>query len=190
MNRSLFPLFACALLTACATTPPEKLPARGEMRDFALEARFALRISQPDKAPENSGGRLAWQHKHGDNRILISNPLGIGVAEIDTSPTRSSLRTADGQTRESPDPDALMEEVTGQRLPVRQLPDWLLGRAVAPAQLEKDEFGRPTRLAEAGWQIDYAYADAAPDALPELVTLRRNGEIELRLRIEEWRSVP
>ena len=85
------------------------------MRDFALEARFALRISRPDKAPESSGGRLDWQHKHGDNRILISNPLGIGLAEIDTSPTRSSLRTSDGQTRESTDPDALMEEVTGQR---------------------------------------------------------------------------
>ena len=160
------------------------------MRDFALEARFALRISQPDKAPESSGGRLAWQHRHGDNRILIASPLGIGVAEIDTNPTRSSLRTADGQTRESPDPDALMEEVTGQRLPIRQLPDWLLGRAAAPAQLKKDEFGRPKRLAEAGWLVEYGYANAAPDALPELVTLSRNGEIELRLRIEEWRLAP
>ena len=190
MNRRLFSLFACALLAACATTPPEKLPARGEMRDFALEARFALRISRPDKAPESSGGRLDWQHKHGDNRILISNPLGIGLAEIDTSPTRSSLRTSDGQIRESTDPDALMEEVTDQRLPIRQLPDWLLGRASPTARLKKDELGRPLRLAEAGWLIDYAYADAAPDALPELVTLSRNGEIELRLRIEEWRLAP
>ena len=178
------------LLAACATTPPEKLPARGEMRDFALEARFALRINRPDRAPESSGGRLDWQHKHGDNRILISNPLGIGVAEIDTSPTRSSLRTSDGQTRESTDPDALMEEITGQRLPIRQLPDWLLGRASPAAQLKKDELGRPLRLAEAGWLIDYAYADGTPDALPELVTLSRNGEIELRLRIEEWRLAP
>ncbi len=190
MKRLLFSLFACALLAACATTPPEKLPARGEMRDFALEARFALRITQPGQATESSGGRLAWQHKNGDNRILISNPLGIGVAEIDTGPTRSSLRTADGQTRESPDPDTLMEEVTGQRLPVRQLPDWLLGRSDPSARVEKDASGRPLRLITSDWQIDYAYADTAPDALPELVTLSRNGEIELRLRIEEWRLAP
>lgn len=190
MNRHFFSLLACTLLAACATTPPEKLPARDEMRDFALEARFALRISQPGKAPENSGGRLAWQYRHGDNRILIANPLGIGIAEIDTGPESSSLRTGDGQTRESTDPDALMEEITGQRLPIRQLPDWLLGRASPPARLEKDGLGRPARLAEAGWLVEYVYADAAPDALPELVTLSRNGEIELRLRIEEWRLAP
>ncbi len=190
MNWRLVPLLACALLTACATTPPEKLLARDAVRDFALDARFALRVTLPERPPESSGGRLAWQHKNGDNRILISSPLGIGMAEIDTSPTLSRLRTADGQTRESPDPDTLMEEVSGQRLPVRQLPDWLLGRSDPPAQLEKDASGRPARLAAAGWQIDYTYADDAPEALPELVTLRRNGEIELRLRIEEWRVTP
>jgi outer membrane lipoprotein LolB len=190
LNWRLAPLLACALLAACATTPPEQPPARSEIRDFALDARFALRVSLPDRAPESSSGRLAWQHKNGDNRILISSPLGIGMAEIDTGPTLSRLRTADGQTRESPDPDALMEEVSGQRLPIRQLPDWLLGRSGKPATLEKDGSGRPLRLSEAGWQIDYAYADNAPDALPELVTLRRNGEIELRLRIEEWRLTP
>ncbi len=190
MNWRLVPLLACALLTACATTPPDKRPARNEVRDFTLEARFALRVSLPDRAPESSGGRLAWQHKNGDNRILISNPLGIGMAEIDTGPSLSRLRTADGQTRESPDPDALMEEVSGQRLPIRQLPDWVLGRSVDPNHLQKDNSGRPARLFEAGWQIEYTYADETPDALPELVTLRRNGEIELRLRIEEWRVAP
>ena len=43
---------------------------------------------------------------------------------------------------------------------------------------------------EAGWQVDYAYADDTPDALPERVTLRRADEIELRLRIEEWKTAP
>lgn len=190
MSRRLVPLLACALLAACATTLPEKLPARSEVRDFALEARFALRVSPPDRPPESSGGRLDWQHRNGDNRILVSSPLGIGIAEIDTGPGISRLRTADGQTRESPDPDALIEEITGQRLPVRRLPYWLLGRADNGSRLEKDDSGRPLRLTEAGWQIDYAYADPTPEALPELVTLRRDGGLELRLRIEEWRVAP
>lgn len=190
MNWRFAPLLACALLAACATTSPEPLPARDAVRDFALEGRFALRVTLPERAPESSGGRLAWQHKNGDNRILISSPLGIGMAEIDTGPNLSRLRSADGQTRESPDPDALMEEVSGQRLPIRQLPDWLLGRPVDANHLQKDNIGRPARLIEAGWQIEYTYADETPDALPELVTLRRNGEIELRLRIEEWRVMP
>jgi len=189
----LAPLLACGLLAACAGIPPSEpaaaLPARDQVGNFALEARFALRVSPPDGKPENSGGRLSWTHKNDDDRILISNPLGVGLAEIDAGPTRSRLRTGDGQDFESSDPDALIEQVTGQRLPVRQLPEWLLGRG-APTDIESDAIGRPVRVNEAGWQIDYAYADSAPGALPERVTLSRDKEIELLLRIEEWIVVP
>ena len=193
MNRRLALLLASGLLAACAGIPPgtpqAALPARDQVGDFALEARFALRVSLPDRKPENSGGRLSWVHKIGDDRILISNPLGVGLAEINTGPTRSRLRTGDGQDFESTDPDELIEQVTGQRLPVRQLPEWLLGRG-DPARTVTDASGRPLRLDEAGWQIDYAYTDSAPGALPERVTLRRDKEIELLLRIEEWIVAP
>ena len=74
---------------------------------------FALRVSLPERPPESSGGRLAWEHKNGNDRILVSNPLGVGLAEIETSPTLSRLHTADGQTRESADADALMLQVQG-----------------------------------------------------------------------------
>ena len=182
-------LLACSLLAGCASVPPEQLVARDEVRDFTLEARFALRVSLPDRAPESSGGRLDWEHKNGRDRILIANPLGVGIAEIETGPTLSILRTADGRQHESSDPDALIEQITGQRLPIRQLPDWLLGRG-NPARIDNDANGRPARLDAAGWQVEYVYPDSAPGALPERVTLRRDGEIELRLRIETWRTAP
>ena len=67
------------------------------------------------------------------------------------------------------------------------MPEWLLGRGTS-AQVENDTDGRPLRLLESGWQVDYAYADSTPDALPERVTLSRGNEIELRLRIEEWKT--
>jgi outer membrane lipoprotein LolB len=188
--RRISALLACGLLAACASAPQGPLAPRDQISDFALEARFALRVSPPDGPPESSGGRLEWEHKNGNDRILISSPLGVGVAEIEVGPTRGRLRTADGQLRESADADALMEEITGRRLPVRQLPDWLLGRAGAAALVTSDNSGRPTRLTEAGWQIDYAYPDDAPGALPTLVSLRRDNEVDLRLRIEGWRVAP
>ena len=183
-------LLACSLLAACASAPQGPLAPRDQIGDFALEARFALRVSLPDKPPESSGGRLEWEHRNGNDRILISSPLGVGVAEIDVGPTRGRLRTADGQLRESADADALMEEVTGQRLPVRQLPGWLLGRSGSTSVVTSDSAGRPARLYEAGWQIDYSYPDDTPGALPTLVSLKRDSEIDLRLRIEEWRTAP
>jgi outer membrane lipoprotein LolB len=183
-------LLAGVLLAGCTTLPPTAPLHRGQVRDFALEARFALRVSAPGQAPQSAGGRLSWTHRRDHDRILVSSPLGYGLAEIETTPTLSRLKTSDGKTRESSDPDALMEEATGQRLPVARFPAWLLGRPDGAARIELDALGRPTQLHEAGWQVDYAYDDETSDALPARVTLNRDGEIELRLRIEEWKENP
>ena len=183
-------LLAASLLTACASTPPAQLVARDQLRNFALEGRFALRVTLPGQAVQNSGGRLTWTHENRSDRVLLSSPLGYGLAEIETSPEISRLRTADGKMRESTDPDALIEEVTGQRLPISRLPAWLLGRSGGKARIEPDDLGRPLRLSEDGWQVDYSFEDDSLGALPTRLTLSRNGEIELRLRIEEWKETP
>lgn len=189
IRRLLGLLLGGALLAGCATAPTGPMPQREQVDNFALEARFALRMTAPDSAPRSAGGRLSWAHKNGSNRILISNPLGVGLAEIETTTGQSRLHTADGKFSESSDPDALMEEATGQRLPVARLPGWLLARP-GDGHVVRDERGRPTHLEEAGWQIDYAYEDPAPGALPSRLTLSREREIELRLRIEEWKLAP
>ncbi|MDP2880521.1 MAG: lipoprotein insertase outer membrane protein LolB [Azonexus sp.] len=181
-------LLAASLLTACASTPPARLAARDNIRDFALEGRFALRVTLPGQAVQNSGGRLSWTHQNRSDRVLLSSPLGYGLAEIETTPEISRLRTAEGKMRESSNPDVLIEDVTGQRLPVSRLPAWLLGRSGGTAQIETDAQGRPTRLREDGWQVEYVFEDDSPGALPARLTLSRNGEIELRLRIEEWKE--
>jgi len=188
--RCLALLTGCAVLAGCASLPPGALPGRDQVGDFALEARFALRVTLPDSAPQSAGGRLSWEHKNDANRILIANPLGIALAEIETTPALSRLHTADGKRLESPDADALMEEVTGQRLPVTRLPAWLLGRPGPNAAVSIDPLGRPSQLQEGEWRIDYDYADFDAGALPSRLTLNRNQEIELRLRIEEWKEAP
>ncbi len=181
---------ALGLLAGCATLPPPTLPTRDAMRDFVLESRFALRATPPGQAAQSSGGRLTWSHRDRHDRILLANPLGYGVAEIDSAPDGARLRTADGQEHTSPDPDALIEAVTGLRLPVARLPAWLLGRSGGNARILSDAQGRPGQLHEAGWRIDYVYDDGRPDALPARLTISRPGEIELKLRIEEWKEHP
>lgn len=190
MNLRLALLLAASLLAGCASTPPAPLAHRENVRDFALEGRFALRVALPGQAVQNSGGRLTWTHQNRSDRVLLSSPLGYGLAEIETTPEISRLRTADGMTRESTDPDALIEDITGQRLPISRLPAWLLGRSSGKAVIESDAQGRPVRLSEDGWQVDYSFADDSPSALPVRLTLSRNGEIELRLRVEEWKETP
>ena len=178
------------IVAGCALVPSQPQPRRAQLAEFALDARFALRVTPPDRSPETSSGRLAWEHRRDSDRILVANPLGVGIAEIDSGPDGARLRTADGRTRESPDPDALLEEVTGQRLPVRRLPQWLLGQGGDGSRLTHDGEGRAMRLEEAGWLVDFSYGDGAPDAPPSAVVLSRPGEIEFRLRIEDWRVLP
>ncbi|MBS1191061.1 MAG: Outer rane lipoprotein LolB [Rhodocyclaceae bacterium] len=189
--RALF-LAGVLALAGCATvTPPSTgLPARGELRDFGLEARFALRLERPYEAPQSASGRLSWDHGHDGDHILVANPLGQGIAEIDRSAAGARLRTSDGRVRHAADAGELLQEATGYPLPLGELPAWLLGRPTASGQLRTDALGRPQSLIDAGWHIDYHYDSEAADALPSRLTLRRDSSLEVRLRIEEWRSTP
>ena len=190
MNRGFALLLAASLLAGCAGVSTAPLLPRDAIRAFSLEGRFALRVTLPGQTPQNSGGRLSWTHQNLSDRVLLSSPLGYGLAEIETTPELSRLRTAEGKKSESTDPDTLIEEATGQRLPITRLPAWLLGRSGGNGRIEPDAFGRPGHLSEDGWQVDYAYDDETPAALPARLTISRPGEIELKLRIEEWKEAP
>jgi outer membrane lipoprotein LolB len=183
-------LLAVTLLAGCASAPERTPQPRDQVDNFSLEARFALRVLSPGQAAQSTGGRLSWVQKNGQNDLLISNPLGIGVAEITMQPGHAILRTSNGEIRESDNPDQLIEEVTGQRLPVSKMADWLLGRHAAQGKFLLDFAGRPQHFEESGWWVDYEYETDAAEALPSRLTLTRDGEIELRLRIETWKDAP
>ena len=188
-RRQVLQLLALTL-TGCATVSPVSLPARQTLVRFAIDARFAWRETRPDGSSHSAGGRLEWLHREQEDRILIANPLGIGLAEIEHSPTGSRLRTGDGREFSAADPETLLLDATGQTLPIRRLPDWLLGRPAAGGQLQTDAQARPIRLDEAGWRIDYLYEQTDADALPAQLIAQRADGATLRLRIEAWRSLP
>lgn len=192
MKRWFFLALLSLFLGACSTAlhVPDGLPALPLITDFAIEARFALKIERLGESTQSGSGRLSWSHQNGLDQVFLTNPLGAGLAEITISPQISRLRSARGETREHLNPDVLLREVTGYDLPVSRLALWLLGRAGADGRLSQDAFGRPRRLLEAGWQIDYAYADESPTALPFRLDIHRDSEVQLILRIEAWREVP
>ena len=187
--RALF-LAGALLLAGCATAPPAVQPARASLGNFAMEARFALRSERPNEAMQSASGRLTWQHSGRGDRILVANPLGQGLAEIDIRPDGAELRAADGKTYRAPDAGTLLRLVTGYELPLVELPAWLLGRPGVAGRLETDAGGRPRRLTDAGWRIDYEYDDDNAEAPPARLTLHRENDMELRLRVEDWRSLP
>lgn len=174
-------LLAAALLGACAAVAPPQALREGE---FAVVGRVAVRYGD-----EAASGRVAWRHTDADDDLVISSPLGQGIAEITRRDGVYTLVTADRQRFSAADPERLTEQALGYALPLEGLPDWLRGRAQpgVPAQT-RYEGRRLAELRQQGWTIEYlAYDDDGH--LPKRLRLTR-GTMDIRLAIEEWQVAP
>lgn len=154
-------------------------PARSAITAFGVDGRLAAR--QGDK---RNYANLTWRHEPAADSILLTTPLGQGVAELVRDARGARLVTADRQTVEAADWEGLSAEVFGFSLPLSALPRWLVGEVAAT---ERDSLGRPRQAFAEGWDIRYLdYESPAADALPILVEFRRD-DIELRFKVDEWR---
>ena len=164
------------LLGACAQLPTTP---RAPDVEFELSGRLAARYGD-----ESFSGNLAWRHAPSADEMLISTPFGQGVARIAREAGAVSLTTAEQREYHAADAESLTQEVLGFRLPLAGLADWVRARpsSGAPAEIDRDADGRPSRLRQSGWQIEYQdYADG----LPSRLRLTYPG-LELRLAITRW----
>jgi outer membrane lipoprotein LolB len=174
-------LLAAALLGACAAIAPPHAVREGE---FAVVGRVAVRYGD-----EAASGRVTWRHTDADDDLVISSPLGQGIAEITRRDGVYTLVTSDRQSFSATDPERLTEQALGYALPLAGLPDWLRGRAQpgVPAQTRHDGH-QLAELRQQGWTIEYlAYDDDG--RLPKRVRITR-GALDIRLAIEEWQVAP
>ncbi|MFZ4538028.1 lipoprotein insertase outer membrane protein LolB [Propionivibrio sp.] len=181
-------LLGALLLAGCAiqpSSPGTAPPPRDALEAFSLEGRFSLR--HEDK---NYSGRLSWRHQGANNTLLLASPFGQGMAEITTSESGARLTSSDGKVYAAPDAETLTQQVLGYPLPLARLTDWVRGRGAAEGLAELDAYQRPLRLRHEDWSIDYGYASDDPQAPPNRVFAERVGGFELRLRIDEWNSLP
>jgi outer membrane lipoprotein LolB len=172
-----------AALAGCATLP-DATPDAGQ-QDFEVEGRAAIRYGN-----EAGSTRIAWRHGTESDDMLITGPLGQGIARITRRGGEVTLTTADAREHRASDAESLTESVLGWRMPLTGLPDWIRGRPVAGRQskLSRDDAGRLAKLEQDDWKIEYL---AWNGDLPSRMTLAREGAagpIELRLIIDQWKS--
>jgi len=172
---------ALVILPACAELSFLH-PAKG--LEFELTGRIAVRYNH-----EGSSGNIAWRHRAQGDELLITSPLGQGVARIERDGEVVSVTTSDRRVYRARDAESLTEQVLGFRVPLAGLADWVRARpAPGPARETKDASGRLREIRQNGWQIDYlAYGDAG--ALPTRLRLTYPG-LEIRLAISEWQTRP
>jgi len=191
LRKLLLPL-GLSLLAACSSLPERTLsPLLADTDTFSLSARFALRQELPDGSQRNLNGRLNWSHSRDGDRLLLTDPLAQGIAELWQNPAGARIKLADGREFTAATAETLITQLLGYPLPISQMPGWLTGRQAS----QRDTLGRAQRLEVKDWHISYTYDSDAANAPPARITLTQVGQgelagMELRLRIEEWNSTP
>ncbi len=189
LMRAALLMLSAIFVTACAVAPPSPpidVPARATLSAFSLEGRFSLRNEDRSYA-----GRLSWRHASGGDQVLLSSPLGQGLAEIVSDANGARLTTSDGKVYAALDAETLTRDVLGYPLPLAQLTDWVRGRLRDADESAFDSFGRPLSQRAAQWRIEYGYENDDPAAPPNRIFAERvGGGLELRLRIDEWSRIP
>ncbi|HUQ74593.1 MAG TPA: lipoprotein insertase outer membrane protein LolB [Burkholderiales bacterium] len=166
------------LLVLCGCAQQELRPPAAV--DFDIVGRIAARYRQ-----DAFTGNLVWRHAGNGDEMLISTPLGQGVARIVRDGNAVELTTSDGKSYRAADTESLTERTLGFRLPLEGMADWVQGRfsADSPAKTEKSDDGRLRSLEQRGWKVEYQEYDGQR---PSLMRLTYQG-IELRLAISQWR---
>lgn len=114
-----------------------------------------------------------WRHAATGDEILLTTPLGQGVAEIVHDASGARLTLADQRRFAADDWSTLSQQVFGFPLPLKASARWLLGDITASE----------------GWRVTVVEREStAADALPTVIELERD-DIAVRLKIDEWIEV-
>jgi len=158
------------------------------LNDWSFDARAAVRSGLT-----GGSGRLEWTQVGPVSSLTMSGPFDTGRVALTGTASRMLITDAEGNSRLSTNPERLLEELTGWRVPLARLPRWVRGLPDTPLdRLGTDRFrldaqGRLVRLSEREWTVEYERYDASEGgpALPHFIEMR-NDEIRIRLVINDW----
>lgn len=180
-------LIVCALvLVSCAVPPLQPtVPVAPVQDSWEFTGRISVSAGQ-----QAWHGAIRWSQQGDSYDIQLNAPLGQGALHLSGDAQGVRLRTGDGAEEFAADPETLLQQRLGLRLPVSGLRYWMRARRDPHAAYTEqlDALGRPLRLSQSGWEINYKrYAETATGALPDKLFLR-NPEVrlEVRLVIEQW----
>lgn len=178
------------VLAGCAGLGEESVPVgQGQLLAnplprFQIEGRISVKTE--DQA---FSGSIRWQHDPGSDDILLSSPLGQGVAEIQRKGSTTVLTDSEGKRYEAGSSEELLEKALGLRLPLEGLAYWVAAqpRPVAGFSARQDTQGRLVSLEQDGWQMEFGHLREQDGRwLPGRIFARHGANLEFRLAINRW----
>jgi outer membrane lipoprotein LolB len=184
MRRGRVAALLALVLGGCAAVPPAP-PAALELprqSNWTLQGRIGVQSGE-----QSLSGQIHWRHRVESDEVLMTSPLGQGVARIVRDAEGVALEMPNQPTRRAPDAESLTREALGYALPVAGLTWWVQGHPDPGSAFEstRDAGGRIEQLRQDGWVIDYL--QYAADARPRRLVVTREG-LEIRLVADRWQA--
>lgn len=174
--------------------PPDQALAQWQDRQSRLQSLEQWRVNgrislvTPREAWQAD---LIWVQQQRRFDIKLIAPLGQGTLALEGGPDGAQLRSSRSpRPVYATDPEALLFQQTGWRMPVDGLRYWVRGLP-APSgdpQLKLDGQGRLAHLQQFGWQVEfvrYREVDVGTQ-LPDKIFLRKD-DLSVRMVIRDWR---
>lgn len=177
------------LLAGCALTPSPPTVSGQPLQSlsrFQLEGRVAVKTEE-----QSFSGGIRWKRDPARDEILLSSPLGQGVAQLRREDGQVTLKTAEGRTYVAASGEELLMAILGVRLPLDGMVHWLSAqpRPGSAYELEGDGEGRVTRLTQDGWRLEYGRHQVHGERwLPGRIFARRDETLEFRLVVDSWQA--
>lgn len=142
---------------------------------------------------QSFSGSIDWQRSPESETLLLSAPLGQGVASLSRQRDGVLLRDSEGREYQARDAEALVREVVGITLPMQGLSWWVAGRPRpdAPFEVELDAQGQLSGLRQDDWNIQFSRYESRVQAgteysLPRKLRATRGESLEVRLVVDDW----
>lgn len=161
-----------------------------QMHQWQLKGRVGLQLRE-----QSWSFGLDWaQRGNSQYEMQIQNPLtGSLMATVMETGSQVTLKAADGKTYQDTDAERLLARQLKMNLPLKNLQYWARGIPspnVAVDNVKLDAAGRPIRLQQAGWVVDYpSYEGSGSQALPSKIQLEKASErIKAKVVAKEWKT--
>ncbi len=195
MTRAVVTLLILISAIGCSSVPerPPTLPAEqawslrkanlAGLDRWVASGRIAVRNED-----ESWHANIHWTQDPDRYAISVIAPLGGGTFKLEGNSGGVQLRTPEDGYFVADNPDALVRDVVGLRIPVSGMRYWVLGVPQPGVSMEYDldPWGRLKQLRQSAWRVDFLrYRENGEWELPDKVFMR-NDQFEVRLVISEW----
>lgn len=136
----------------------------GSVQGFEANGRVAVKGG-------GLSGALRWEQEGEAFKLRIAGPFGAGALSMQGTPTQVAIKGKDIDLV-TDNPQQVLSERTGWRLPLDALRWWVLGLPAplpaAEASITLDAEGRALQMRQGDWLLSYSDYHRDPESAPAL----------------------